>query len=74
VGAALLLLDAVLRQAEHVLAIAYPHLATTDGRDGDAHRSAEVLVVEDLAHLVMALRDTIGRYHDACGPDRRNDG
>ena len=65
-GAALLVLDSALRHAEHALVRAHPHLAQgEDGPDG-GHNKNDACTAEDLAYLILALRDTLGTYHDAC--------
>ena len=64
----MLLLDGVLDYAERVLVQAYPHLAGPTAGGSPIPEPPEVYVVEDLVYLVLALRDTIGRYHDACRP------
>ena len=60
-----LLLDDVLDYTERVLVGAYPHLALDTAGGSDFREPPEVYVVEDLVFLVLALRDTIGRYYDA---------
>jgi len=66
-GAALLVLDVALRDAEHALVRVHPQLAETDAAD-DGHCHGSSRAAENLAYLILALRDTLGAYYDACCP------
>ena len=72
-GEAAILLDAVLDHTERVLVRAYPHLALPTAGESPFREPPEVYVVEDFVFLIMAIRDTIGRFHDTYRPKQRPD-